>query len=380
VKAALSCFVLQGGRTGVSAYVVNLFAAMQAADRDTAYDVLVPAPDRDIVPVRGANVRRTVVPARWAHPVAAIAWHNLVLPVRSRREGYDLVHIPSYRRLPLVKGTRILATVHDLATLHLDAKYDAARMFFNRRIVPTLIRRADRIVTVSRYTRADLVNLVGYPADRIHVVYSGIDHTVYRPVPRDEARARLAESHGLDRPFLVFVSRVEHPAKNHVRLIRAFERLGPDAPDGLQLVFSGADWNGAAEVRAAAAASPKAKDIRFLGFAPLADLPLLYSACEVAVYPSLFEGFGFPIVEALACGAPVVCSNTSSMGEIAGDCVPKFDPTREDDIAAAIAAALRKGRSEDLSARGRAYAAGFTWEGAARATLDVYRRTAEESP
>ncbi len=379
MNAALSCFVLQGGRTGVSAYVVNLFEAMQAADHDSAYDVLIPEPDRDVVQVRGANVRKTVVPARWANPVAAIAWHNLVLPGRSRREGYDLVHIPSYRRLPYFKGTRILATVHDLATLHLDAKYDAARMFFNRRIVPTLIRRADRIITVSRYTRDDLVNLVGYPADRIHVIYSGINHKIYRPVPRDEARARLAEKHGLDRPFLVFVSRVEHPAKNHVRLIRAFERLGADAPDGLQLVFSGADWNGAAAVRAAAAASPKAKDIRFLGFAPLSDLPLLYSACEVAVYPSLFEGFGFPIVEALACGAPVVCSNTSSMGEIAGDCVPKFDPYREDEIAAAITAALRRGRTDDLSARGRAYAAGFTWEGAAFATLDVYRRTVEES-
>lgn len=379
MNVALSCFVLQGGRTGVSAYVTNLFDAIQEADRESRYDVLIPANDRDVVRVRGANVRRTVVPAFWSRPVAAIAWHNLVLPGRSRREGYDLVHVPSYRRIPFAKGTRILATVHDLATLHLDAKYDAARMFFNRRIVPSLIRRTDRIITVSRYTRDDLVRLVGYPADRIHVIYSGINHAVYRPVPRDEARARLAAKYGLDRPFLVFVSRVEHPAKNHVRLIRAFERLGADAPDGLQLVFSGADWNGAGAVRAAAAASPRAGDIRFLGFAPLEDLPLLYSACELAVYPSLFEGFGFPIVEALACGAPVVCSNTSSMAEIAGDCVPKFDPAREEGIAAAIAAELRRGRSEERSARGRAYAAGFTWEAAARATLDVYRRTVEES-
>jgi glycosyltransferase involved in cell wall biosynthesis len=298
----------------------------------------------------------------------------MALPKRCRQERYDLVHVPSYRRLPWRKGTRIVATVHDLATLQIDAKYDAARMFYNRRIVPSLIRRADHIITVSEYTANDIVNLVGYPRERISVIYSGINQQSYFPVPKDEARGRLIEKYKLEAPFVVFVSRVEHPAKNHVRLIQAFEQMKIAHPSDLKLVLAGADWNGAAAVKACAAASRVAADILFPGFVPLSDIPFFYSACELMVYPSLFEGFGFPIVEALACGAPVICANTSSMKEIAGDCVPKFNPLSLDEIRGQMEEALSRGQSEERSARGRAYAAGFRWDRTAQQVMDVYRK------
>jgi glycosyltransferase involved in cell wall biosynthesis len=247
-------------------------------------------------------------------------------------------------------------------------------MFFNRRIVPALIRRADHIITVSQYTANDIVNLIGYPRDRISVIYSGINQKSYFPVPADAARAALVEKYQLAAPFIVFVSRIEHPAKNHVRLIQAFERMKAAHPSDLKLVLAGADWNGADVVKACAAASPVSRDIVLPGFVPLSDIPLFYSACELMVYPSLFEGFGFPIVEALACGAPVICSNTSSMQEIAGDCVPKFDPLNIEELTGQMEAALKRGPSEALSARGRAYADGFRWDQTARQVLDVYRK------
>lgn len=374
MNIGFSSFVLQGGKTGVASYIVNLIQSLERVDQVNTYDVMLPESESALIPLHSPRFRKTTIPDRLCRPVPNILWHNMVLPGRSRREGYDLVHVPSYRRLPLRKGTRIVATVHDLATLHIDAKYDAARMFYNRRVVPSLIRRADHIITVSQYTADDIVNLVGYPRDRISVIYSGINQQSYFPVPAEEARARLVEKYRLEAPFIVFVSRVEHPAKNHVRLIQAFERLKAANPSDLKLVLAGADWNGAEAVKACAAVSPASRDIVFTGFVPLADLPFFYSACELMVYPSLFEGFGFPIVEALACGAPVICSNTSSMQEIAGDCVPKFNPISLEEIEGRMNEALRLGRTAERSAQGRAYAAGFRWERTAEQVIDVYRK------
>jgi glycosyltransferase involved in cell wall biosynthesis len=377
MKIGFSACVLQGGRTGVASYVVNLLQTLQEVDTQNSYDLLLPNADQKLIRDGFPRFHKTIISDALSKPVQNILWHNLALPGLARREAYDLVHIPSYRRLPFIKGTKVVATVHDLATLHMDNKYDAARMFFNRRIVPSLIRRADHVITVSHFTAADLVSLIGYPKERISVIYSGINRQAYRPVPIDECRQQLKSKYGLASPFIVFVSRVEHPAKNHLRLLQAFEQLKARHPSELKLVLVGADCNGAEVVKDYAARSPVARDIVFTGFTPLADIPYFYSACEVMAYPSLFEGFGFPIIEAMSCGASVICSNTSSMKEIAEDWVPTFDPLDVEAIASALEQALRLGKTADLSARGIAYAARFKWEETAKQVMAVYQSVKE---
>ena len=375
MRIGFSSFVLQGGKSGVASYVINLLAALQDEDRENVYDILIPADETQLVPLRNPNFRMTAVPRALSNPVPNILWHNLALPVRCRREKYDLVHVPSYRRLPWIKGAPIVATVHDLATLHIAGKYDAARMFYNRRMVPSLIRRADHVVAVSQFTRDDIVNLVGYPPERITVIYSGINHAVYKPVSKAECAARLAGKYRIEKPYVVFVSRLEHPAKNHVQLIEAFERLKARKRSDLQLVLAGADWNGAEHIKSRAARSTVSADILLTGFVPLEDIPALYSGCSLMVYPSLFEGFGFPIVEALACGAPVICSNTSSMREIAGDRFATFSPENPDEIADCMEAALSRERTPERRAADLAYAASFQWSDTARRLMDVYAQT-----
>jgi glycosyltransferase involved in cell wall biosynthesis len=376
MKIGVSAFVMQGGRSGVAAYIRELVRHLQQVDRVNQYDIMMPRRETDLIELSSSNFHKSLYSGFTANPVINIAWHNTVLPLLGKRKKTDLLHVPSYRRIPLIKSCPVVATVHDVAALSMDAKYDAARMVYNRRIVPAQIRNADHIITVSHYSKKDITEGVDVPEEKITVIYSGINHRVFHPLEKSFSQAQLAEKYGLNQPFLIYVSRLEHPAKNHVRLIEAFERFKAETDSAHKLVLPGADWNGAEIIRERAAASPVHDDILFPGFVPLFDLPLFYSACDLMVFPSLFEGFGFPIIEALACGAPVICSDTSSMSEIAGEAVPKFDPHHAETIFQSLQETLSRGWSDEERRRGLKYAEQFDWNHAARQTLEIYERTA----
>jgi len=372
MEIGVSTFVMQGGRSGVATYIRELIRFLQVEDSENNYDLLMARDEADLISLTNSNFVKRLSPSALNHPLVNLAWHNAGLP----QKKYDVLHIPSCRRIPLLKRTKVVATVHDLAAFSVDAKYDPARMFFNRKVVPSMIRKADRVIAVSQHTKDDVVRLTGYPEAQVSVIYSGIDHTHFRPTPKSDARRRLSELHGLENPFFVYVSRLEHPAKNHVRLIEAFERFKLENDSTHQLVFAGADWKDAELIRARAAESPVREDIVFLGFIPLETLPALYSGCDLMVYPSLFEGFGFPIVEALACGAPVICSNTSSMREIAGDLLPTFNPESADEIFHCLVNTVSSGWNAERRARGMEYALTFDWHTTARNVMGVYQSLA----
>jgi glycosyltransferase involved in cell wall biosynthesis len=370
MKIGVSTFVLQGGRSGVSTYIRDLLRFLQLEDTENEYRLLMARSDADLVPLTNHNFSKRISPSFAGQPLLNLAWHNTVLAGLGKQ--FDLVHIPSARRIPLLKRTKVVATVHDLAAYSVDAKYDRARMCFNRRIVPAMIRNADHVIAVSQSTKNDIVRYTGVPEDRISVVYSGINHDLFRPLPKDKARDQLQMLHGLEKPFFVYVSRLEHPAKNHVRLIEAFERFKLENDSAHQLVFAGADWNGAETIRARAAESPVKDDILFLGYVPAKSLPLLYSGCDLMVFPSLFEGFGFPIIEALACGAPVICTNGSSMSELAGNLIPTFDSLDPNALFECMEGVVSKGWDAERRARGMEYALTFDWRSTARSVMEIY--------
>jgi glycosyltransferase involved in cell wall biosynthesis len=214
------------------------------------------------------------------------------------------------------------------------------------------------------------------PAAAIDVIWNGIDHRRFRPAT-PAALAGFRGRHPLTRPYIVYLARLEHPAKNHVRLIEAFEHLlaaQPHLPH--ELVLAGADWHGAEVVHARVAASPVRARIRTPGFVTAEDLPLWYAGAEVLAYPSLFEGFGLPPVEAMACGCPVVCSARGSLAEVVGEAARLVEP----ESPAAIAAGLREvlAAPEPWRKRGLARAQLFDWNRAAQATATLYREAARE--
>jgi len=377
VTIGLSCFAGDRGRSGIGAYLISLLREIPG----------LLAPDERVEVVLARGEARVFVPADpsevaievsriLAHPVLNVAWHWTSLPVLAARRSWDVLFLPAAnRRLPIRAGCPTVGTVHDLASLHVPQKYDPARTFYITRVLPRLIRRLTRILVPSESTRMDVIRAAGVPRERIEVIPLGVDQARFSPRDRDAARRRVIQKVGLRPPWVLYVSRIEHPGKNHVRLIEAFERLR--ARMDARLLLVGADWTGAEEVHRRAARSRAAHDIVFAGFMDPADLPDLYAASDAVVFPSLYEGFGLPVLEAMACGAAVACANRSSLPEVAGDAAILFDPTDIEQMASAMERLIGDPAvREDLSARGTLRSREFTWRRTAERTLAAIRSVA----
>ncbi|MCA9564886.1 MAG: glycosyltransferase family 4 protein, partial [Myxococcales bacterium] len=231
-----------------------------------------------------------------------------------------------------------------------------------------------RFAAISEATREDIYTFLGVPREEIPVVYNGLDHDRFRP---QEARdiSTTREKYGLSGRFLLFVGSI-NPRKNVANIYRAFGRLQshPELRD-VHLVMAGADAGyGADEINRAFEAVPDKSRIKFLGHVPLEALPPLYGAAEALVYPSFWEGFGLPILEAMACGGRVITSNTSSMPEVAGDAALLVDPHSHEAIAEAMLRALSDtDLRANLVSAGLRRAAEFTWSRTIAEYLEIYR-------
>jgi len=320
------------------------------------------------------------VPERFRPPLKNIGWHQTALPRLARDLRIDVLHVPSYRRMLWRKPCALVTTIHDLAPFHVAGKYDWMRMFYGRVVAKRLARRQDEIIAVSRNTGQDILRFFRIPEERLEIVHNGVDHTRFFPGSRGDAKSTIAVRHGLNRPFFLYIARLEHPGKNHVRLIEAFNRFKSETKSDWQLVFGGTDWHGAGVIHSAIRQSPFAGDIHCKGFIPESDLPTWYRAADVFVYPSLFEGFGLPPVEAMACGCPVISSTRGALAEITGMASATVDPEDVHSIQLQMTRlATNPNLCEYLRAAGLERANYFDWKRAAAETMEVYKRAARRS-
>lgn len=373
MRIGISALLTEGGRSGIGQYIVNLLGALQEVDQANQYVVFGLAGDRSLEGVTAPNFTVVRVPGLFRRPIPSILWHWVVLPILARRWRLDLLHLPSYRRLCPLSPCPVVVTVHDLAVLRVPAKYGRLRNLYVRVVIRRLLKRSARIVTVSESTRQDVLASVALTADHIAVVYNGIDHKRYHPMDLGHCRAEVTRRYAIRPPFILCVARLEHPGKNLVRLIEAFTYMKVRAGLRHQLILAGAPWSGAEAIDRAARESGAAADIVFPGFVPTEDLPLLYNAADLLVLPSLHEGFGFPVLEAMACGVPVACAATGSLPEVAGARARLFDPYDVQAMAAALREVLTDAAARERArAEGPIWAARFTWDRAARTVLDLY--------
>jgi glycosyltransferase involved in cell wall biosynthesis len=326
--------------------------------------------ERGIEPLRGLEhlPARTVAlgykPWRmlvWAGQVAHVGFNRLV-------PGAELFHATEHLLLPLA-GVPTVLTVHDLIFRHLPQHHKPLNRWYLNLTLPLYCRRADHIIAVSEQTRRDLITIYRLPPAKISVVYEAADPR-FGPQP-PEAVAAIRGHYNLPERYLLFVGTIE-PRKNLARLLAAFERLHAGRLTDALVIVGKRGWL-YADFFAALERSPAKRAVLFPGFVPDADLPAFYAGAQALVLPSLYEGFGLPVLEALACGTPVVCSNTSSLPEIAGDAAAFFDPSDGDAIGDALRRVLANASlREELRAKGLVQAALFSWERTAQQTLAIY--------
>jgi glycosyltransferase involved in cell wall biosynthesis len=377
VHVGLSTSVIQRGQSGIAQYVFALCRAL-IEHSEHEFTLFVLEEDLDLFQFAAGKMRFIIVAERFRPALKDVLWHQTFLPGLAKRLRLDVLHVPSYRRMLWRQPCPLVATIHDLAPFHVRRKYSWPRMMYGRAVVPRLARRQDQIVAISQSTAQDVARFLKAPPERLTVIHNGVDHSRFFPSETGQAKSICARQFGLERPFFLYVARLEYPAKNHTRLIAAFNRFKAATGSNWQLALAGADWHGAIHIHKAIQESPCARDIRCLGFVPDSLLPDLYRAADIFVYPSLFEGFGMPPIEAMACGCPVISSARGSLGEILGNAASRVDPEDVDALTAQLGhlsagIAIR----QQMRAEGLAQARRFDWAGTALATLKVYKRAAE---
>jgi glycosyltransferase involved in cell wall biosynthesis len=371
VKIGITTFGCDNGRSGIGRYLHRHLVEFHRFGLSP--HIFCTTSDHEMLP---REFRRHELSPRWDHPVANLLLHQTWLPARSRE--LDVLFLPAAnRRLPCFSGCPTVGTVHDLAVAKLEGKYDPGRTFYVSRVLPKLIKKLDHVITVSEASKRDIVELTGIAPEKISVTPLGVDHTRYYPQNSDLELSRF----GIRKPFLLYVSRIEHPGKNHQQLLRAFDNLKKKLRIPHQLVLVGSDWKGAGDVHALARTLPSRDDIVFTGFFPEEHLPQLYNQAELLVFPSLYEGFGLPILEAMACGLPVVSSNRASLPEVVGDAGLLFDPDLEGSLEQNIGQVLESPTNRQrLSAAGRLHSLKFDWSTTAAKTLEILHSVARGAP
>lgn len=359
-------------RGGIGRYVRELTAALASLDSEDNYRLFVAGANPDSLPsLPAANFRwrATRLSSRWL----ARLWHRarLPLPVEAFTGSIDLFHATDFVLPPTLPNTRTLLTVHDLSFLRVPEAASPPLKAYLDAVVPPSVARAGHILADSQATKDDLIALYGCPAEKITVLYCGVD-AHFRPI-RDPALLRACRrDYGLDGvDYLLSVGTVQ-PRKNYSRVIQAVAAVRQQGYDLHYAIAGGKGWL-EDEMHQTIARLGAHSFVHLLGLVDDADLPALYSGARTLIMASLYEGFGLPVLEAFACGCPVISSDRSSLPEVAGEAALLTDPASTTDLVDAIIAleeqpALR----ERLVQAGYARAAGFTWQRSAQQLRSIY--------
>jgi glycosyltransferase involved in cell wall biosynthesis len=359
---------------GIGTYIRSLVQALGAIDRSNQYTLVSGPADVRVIEGLPENFRSAVY-ARSDHTKL----DHIAFPIFLKGLSPDLVHVP-LNRVPLLMIKPYVVTIHDLANILFEREMSSLRMQLRRYRFRRGLVRANRVIAVSEATKRDVENEMGVPSSRITRVYNAPDPAFFNrgSVPGGPDQQLILERYQINYPFLLYAGNIRRH-KNIPRLVEAFavvrEQLAahPVYKD-LRLVIIGDTISQFPAVRQAVIKSRVENVVRFLGFVPFDTLRCFYESAAGFVFPSRYEGFGLPPLEAMACGTPVVTSNVSSLPEVVGDAAIQVNPENVFDIARGISDMLL---DEELRARlirrGREQAARFSWNWTARQVLEIYK-------
>ena len=306
--------------------------------------------------------------------LARLAWEQTVLPRLLRRLNVDVLHSPHHHTPLVTRGPRRVVTFHDVTFLLLPERYSLARRLYMEGVTRAAARVADAIITPSQTVRQEVIDRLGIPSERV-VALPEAAGPQYMPIEDEEILGRVRQKYQLPRRYILSVGSLE-PGKNRTRLIHAYARLRGDGIDCPLAVAGQPAWLYEGDFELVRRLGLD-EQVRFLNYVPDEEMPALYSGAALLAFPSLHEGFGLPVLEAMACGTPVVTTNVSATAEVAGDAALLIDPQDVEALATAIGRVLSdEALQADLRARGLARAKEFSWQQTARQTIAVYEAVA----
>lgn len=362
---------------GISRYILNLVRQLRLApgdDRFTAFVGAANAPS-ELAPTPQFQMATSRLPTE--RPWVRIWWEQLVQPIALARHRVDLLHGLAYVQ-PVLCPCPSVVTILDLSFLRFPQSFNEVNRWYLDLFTRLSVRRARRIIAISASTRDDLVKLLGVPPSKVDVVHLGVEE-IFRPI---DSRARLEafrHQRGLPEQFIFFLGTLE-PRKNALRLVEAYASLKRRGALPHKLVLGGAKGWLYGQVFARVEEMGLKDDVIFPGYILLEELPLWYNCATVMVYPSLYEGFGLPPLEAMACGTPVIVSGCSALPEVVGEAGLLVDPLDVASLSEAIARVLGNGSlRQELSSKGIARARQFSWRETAQRTQRVYHDSCERA-
>jgi len=353
------------GKSGISEYIRATIHALSQL-----YSLKLVATARDMPELSqqlvGEGHSLHVLPTHWDQPLLNLIWFQFLGPWLTRQADLDAVFVPAGNRRLLGWSARpVVSTIHDLAPLKLPGKYGRLRQGYWQHILPRRFQRCHQLLAISKQTAEDLQSLTQVQPAQITVAHNGYRENVYQADPPASVKAAdqaVYARHGLTQAYVLYVARIEDPGKNHLGLLKAWMALPPALQQQYQLVLAGADWNGAERVHAWVA-HHQPPGVRFLGFVPDADLPALYRGASLYVQPSLYEGFGLPLLEAMASGTPILSSDRGALPEVGGSAVAYCDPLDAAQMSAAMAHLLdNPAARQQLRDKGLVRARTFSWQ------------------
>lgn len=356
-------------KTGIGTYISSLVNSLLKVDRENRYTLFVSRENAIIFPGDGPNCQKVFGPQIINNTNLRVLWEHTVLPFKVRQSQVDLLHGPTFVT-PFLSNVPSVVTIHDMTWFtHPDEHVPLKRGYYQS-LIPVAARRAERVIAITESTRKDILRILDVPEEKVVTVHYGVDD-IFQPV-RDQANlAEIRQRYGIEKEFVLFVGMLE-PRKNLVRIVEAFGELKKSGFEGW-LVMAGPQGWGYEETAAKVRQLGLEEYVLFIGPVPHEELPALFSAADLLVYPSLYEGFGLPPLEAMACGTPVIASNISSLPEVTGDAGLLVDPLDVSELAEAMRRVLTDGElRQRMRAKGLERAKRFTWEETARRTLRVY--------
>ncbi len=364
-------YLIPGRVGGTETYIRNLVKALAKVDGKNEYFIFINSESRGIFENIAPNMQVVRCHFRATRRPVRILYEQVVLPIKVKLRRLDVL-LGAGMTAPFFTPARSVVAIYDLQHENQPGNFSRVQLFFLKSIIRMSARRADHIITLSEKARADIMRHYGIPEGRVSAVPLAAERAVFHRYPGEEAE-RTRKKYSLPRRFIVYLAS-SLPHKNYTRLLPAFKEVLKDDP-AVKLVLTGARDYGAEEVREKIRDLGLAKDVIMLDWLPFEDIPLIYSASSMLVFPSLHEGFGLPIIEAMACGVPVVCSDLEPMREVAGGAALLVDPLDEKSIAGGIKRVLSDGDlRRGLIQRGLKRAREFSWEKTAMKTLTLLYR------